>query len=125
MKQTVIKYKKSLVSIICAILLFSAVFYLPISYYRFLRVIIFIGALLVVYKNRKEWLFWSVLFSIIAILFNPILPIYLYKRSIWMPIDIIVGILFLIDGFLYKEKKELSSKEIPEEEKTYSRDRIL
>ncbi|MFC4635492.1 DUF6804 family protein [Dokdonia ponticola] len=120
---------RHIVSTICALLLFIAVFHLPAGYYRFLRVVVFIGALLVVYRNRKDWLFWTILFACIVILFNPILPIYLYKRSIWMPLDIIVGILFLIEGFLKKEKQEEDEieeeRESKQEEKTFGRDRIL
>lgn len=129
MKTRAVTYNKYVVSIICALLLFIALLHLPIAYYRFLRVVVFIGALLVVYRNWKDWLFWSVLFVGIAILFNPILPIYLYKRSVWMPLDIIVGILFLVEGFLKKEKKkkaDVSEVNAPKKEgKTYGRDRIL
>lgn len=120
---------RHIVSTICALLLFIAVLHLPAGYYRFLRVVVFIGALLVVYRNRKDWLFWTILFVCVAILFNPIQPIYLYKRSIWMPLDIIVGILFLIEGFLKKEKQEENEieeeRESKQEEKTFGRDRIL
>jgi len=110
METRVVGYSRIIVSIICAGLLFIALLHLPIWYYRFLRVVVFIGALLVIHRNSKEWLFWSILFVAIAILFNPILPIYLYRRSIWMPLDIIVGILFLLEGFLKKEKKQEVSK---------------
>ncbi len=129
MRTMTVTYSRYIVSVICALLLFIALLHLPIAYYRFLRVVVFIGALLVVYRNRKDWLFWSILFVGVAILFNPILPIYLYKRSVWMPLDIIVGILFLVEGFLKKEKrKEADVSEVnapKKEEKTYGRDRIL
>jgi len=111
-------------SIFCALLLFIAVLHLPIAYYRFLRVVVFIGALLVMFRNKKEWLFWTMSFAGIAILFNPILPIYLYKRSIWMPIDIVVGILFLLDCFLIQKPKEENKSIAPKDIKTYGRDRI-
>lgn len=46
-----------------------------------------------------------------------------------MPLDIVVGILFLIEGFLLKERKQeeetVEEPELKKEEKTYSRDRIL
>jgi hypothetical protein len=32
-------------------------------------------------------------------LFNPIVPIYLYQKSFWMPIDLVTGVLFLFYGF--------------------------
>ncbi len=112
------------VSFLCAILLFLAVLKLPMEYYRFLRVIVFVGALLIVIKNYKEQLFWVFLFIGIAILFNPVFPIYLYKHSIWMPIDIVVGILFLLDCFLIQKPKEENKSIAPKDIKTYGRDRI-
>jgi len=104
------------VSFLCAILLFLAVLKLPMEYYRFLRVIVFVGALLIVIKNYKEQLFWVFLFIGIAILFNPVF--------IWMPIDIVVGILFLLDCFLIQKPKEENKSIAPKDIKTYGRDRI-
>ena len=49
-------------------------------------------------QNKDEWLY---VFIGIAILFNPVLPIYLSK-AIWIPIDIVVGILYL---FNYKKSQ--------------------
>lgn len=127
MQDIKLKYTSEPLSVICALCLFIAVFYLPIEYYRFLRIIVFIGALAVIIKNRKDGLLWSILFTGIAILFNPILPIYLYKRSVWAPLDIIVGVLFLLELFLAKKRKNTSPPEStkPKEQKTYHRDRIL
>lgn len=79
-----------------AALLFLGVFSLPYGYYMLLRVIVFVSALYLISQNKNEWLY---IFLGIAILFNPILPIYLSK-TIWIPIDIAVGILYL---FNYKK----------------------
>ncbi len=70
-----------------AVLLFLAVFPLPYDYYTLLRVIIFISALYLMSQNKNEWLY---IFLGIAILFNPVLPI-------WIPIDIAIGILYLFN----------------------------
>ena len=87
--------------IVCAALLFAAVFKLPIGYYTFLRIAITLGALLIVFTEyKKQVTFWVIIFGLIVILFNPIIPIYLYKKSLWFPIDIIVGILFLVNAFI-------------------------
>jgi len=92
--------------IVCAILLFIAVFKLPIGYYTFLRIAITLGALVIVLSEYKsQFTFWVLIFGIIAILFNPIIPIYLYKKSLWFPIDIIVGILFLVKAFMPHNKQ--------------------
>lgn len=74
-----------------AILLFIAVFPLPYGYYMLLRVIIFISALYLMSKNKNEWLY---IFLGIALLFNPVFPIYLSK-ALWMPVDIIVGVIYI------------------------------
>ena len=76
-----------------AILLFLGIFSLPYDYYKLLRVIVFISALYLISQNKNEWVY---IFLGIAILFNPLLPIYLSK-SMWIPIDIIVGILYIFN----------------------------
>ena len=53
------------------------------------------------YENGLN--FWVITFGLIAILFNPIIPIYLNNKSAWMPIDIICGIIFIIKLFTNKK----------------------
>ena len=92
---------------ICAVLLFLALANLPIGYYSLLRFVVTIGAVAVVITELEKGIgFWVIAFVIIAILFNPVLPIYLNDKSAWMPIDMIVGILFLIKTFIYKSKNK-------------------
>lgn len=94
-------------SIITAIFLFIAVLHLPIGYYRFMRIGVTIAAInLIIQEGKKGVNAWVIIFSIIAILFNPILPIYLGSKSTWMPIDIIAGAFFLIFAFTKKENNE-------------------
>ena len=83
---------------ICAIVLFLAVAALPIEYYDLLRVAVFIGCLLVIF-NKKIKKYWRFLFVPIAILFNPVLPIFLYVKSYWILFDFLCGILFLLLTF--------------------------
>ncbi|WP_368483009.1 DUF6804 family protein [Bacillus sp. MRMR6] len=51
------------------------------------------------------------LFIIVLILFNPILPIYLYDRSIWLLIDIIASVALFVKPMLInnidKEKNSI------------------
>lgn len=105
------KYKNiilRIVNVLCAIFLFTALLHMPIEYYRFLRIVIFIGSLLII-LNKDLKLFWKLIFLPISFLFNPIIPIYLYFKPYWMPIDIIGGILFLLITFLaYKSKEKLN-----------------
>lgn len=111
-----------IVSICCALLLFIAILHAPREYYWLLRTIVFIGATLVIIQNIVKP-YWVVLFGVVLILFNPIFPIYLYKKVLWQPIDILTGILFLIEIIINRPKK---SKPIPikKEVKKYERDRI-
>jgi len=100
-KQTQIMKK---VSILCAALLVVACFQLPMGYYTFLRIAITIGALLTfIGQTKKDVNPVGIAFIIITILFNPIFPVHLNSKTIWMPIDIIAAALFLIAGFKNKE----------------------
>jgi len=123
MKTTQLKYNIKVVSIVCACLLFIAVLKLPIAYYTFLRVIVCIGALLVIVAQKERRVLWTVVFAIIAILFNPIVPIYLYIKAFWIPVDIISGVLFLLVSFMKKVKIQPEEKQ-EKELKSYSRDKI-
>ena len=91
--------------IICAVLLFLALADLPIGYYTFLRIVVTIGAVgVVISEFENGFNFWLIAFGILAILFNPLIPVYLNDKSAWMPIDIIAGIIFLVKSFTYKTK---------------------
>lgn len=118
--------------IFCAISCFVGIFRLPIEYYTFLRILVFIGATIVIYNflSFKQYYF-SIIFLVILILFNPFLPIYLYRKSLWIPIDTITGILFLLIAFAGKleQKKEEAiteeSSEYSTQPKAYLRDKII
>ena len=110
------------ISICCALLLFIAVLHAPREYYWLLRTIVSIGSLLVIIQNITK-AYWVVLFGIILILFNPIFPIYLYKKIIWIPIDISTGLLFLIELIINRPKKKPVSVK-KKKAKKYERDRI-
>jgi hypothetical protein len=91
------------VTIIAATLLFVAVFNLPIGYYTFMRIGVTIASILLIRQEIEKGInTWVILFGIITILFNPILPIYLGSKSSWIPIDTISGIMFLAYFFSNK-----------------------
>lgn len=75
------------------IFLLIAIAPFPYGYYTFLRILVTIISLLII-LNKETHKAELIIFLLIAILFNPIIPIYLTK-SIWIPIDIIVAIFFL------------------------------
>ncbi len=78
--------------LIPAVMLVIAILPLPYSYYKLLRWIIFSTALCgTIYK---EFSFnWRMISGFVCTLFNPLFPIHLTKE-IWIPIDIIVSILY-------------------------------
>lgn len=89
----------------CAAIALIACFDLPMGYYTFLRIVLPIGSIVIFSKEiQKQLTVYGLAFLSIAILFNPILPIYLNHKSNWLPIDIITGILFLLYGFKEKNK---------------------
>lgn len=89
---------------ICAGLLFIGLLNLPIGYYTLLRIVVTIGSVALVIKEFENGLnFWVITFGLIAILFNPLIPVYLNDKSAWMPIDIISGIIFIIKSFILKQ----------------------
>jgi hypothetical protein len=117
-------YILKIVSIICALALFIATFNFPVAYYMPLRIIVFVGAVLFAITNYKS-LFILMTFCLIAVLFNPIYPIYLYIKSYWIPIDIITGILFLLVAYYeMKQSKEEGKTRTTKENKSYTRDKI-
>lgn len=78
-----------------AILLLVALGDHPYGYYTFLRWAVTSAAVLVAVvaqRSTSQWATWP--FAGIAILFNPIAPVYMSRQS-WRPIDIICAIGFL------------------------------
>jgi len=96
-----------LLGLICAAFLLLALIDLPIGYYTFLRIIVTIGAIAIIVKEFENGFnFWVVAFGIIAILFNPLIPVYLNDKDAWMPIDVIAAVLFIIKSLTFKSNKD-------------------
>ena len=96
--------------LIPAALLLLALADMPGGYYVFMRIVVCLASAVVAYGSykREDSVNGSViLFGLMAILFNPIIPVYLHDREIWMPIDIIGAIVFVIKGFVFKNTKKL------------------
>ena len=72
---------------IVAVMLFLGTLPLSGGYYDLLRIVVSIAALINVLRG-------SFLFIPILILFNPIVPVYLYDKGLWTMIDIASGIAF-------------------------------
>jgi uncharacterized membrane protein SirB2 len=79
---------------ISGLALIFAIFPLPYFYYQLLRIFIFFSAGYVAFKfYAQEMIPWTLIFSAVALLFNPLFPIFLDKGS-WVVIDFISAILF-------------------------------
>jgi uncharacterized membrane protein YccC len=94
---------------IAAVLLLMAVLPLPYGYYTFLRVSVTTCALLVAwfaYTEKGEPTVWVLVFGLVAILFNPLIPIYL-SRGIWFYLDIGIAVIFAVWWFLDKRKNHI------------------
>ena len=84
-----------------ALLLFFAVNDLPYGYYTFLRLVVFIGSALAAYaalsgSMQRTWV-WA--FGLIAITFNPVIPVHLSKE-VWTVLDIAAGATFALSAYM-------------------------
>lgn len=80
-----------------AIILFIACLPLPYGLYPFFRTVVCLLSSLVIYnyfiKNKS---FNEILFlGLIAFLFNPVFPVYLNNKFVWIIVDLIIGVYFL------------------------------
>jgi hypothetical protein len=96
------------VSIIAGVLLILAIpsGFWPYGYYVLLRWIITGSALLLAYSFYESRItHWALVFSGVAFLFNPILPIYLDKQT-WVIIDLIIAITFFVSSGAIENTKQ-------------------
>lgn len=92
--------------IAAAIMLFLALGRLPYGYYTLLRFVVCgttaYGAYLASTEQKKPAWVWT--FGIIAVLFNPFIPIHL-TRDIWAVIDVAVALLLIVSLLFLRESK--------------------
>ena len=93
--------------IIAIIFLLLTFFDWPYSFYKILRIVIAAVAVFYAYYlyeaiKKTDFWFWTLVG--IAILFNPIFPIYLYDKTAWGIIDVAVAIFFIILIIKFKKK---------------------
>ena len=85
------------------IMLLLAIFPLPYGYYALLRLVVcFTGIFLAWHSYRMQKIPWVWAMGLIALLFNPVIPVYL-GRGLWLIVDIVVAVVLGI--FLFKFKK--------------------
>ena len=64
------------------------------GFYIFTRVVVCLSALYgVFYLNKKEDSSW-IIFALIAVLYNPIVPVYLHSRPLWAVINVLTSVFF-------------------------------
>lgn len=82
-----------------AIALWLAIASWPYIYYTFLRWAVSLAAIYLGYRAYQGYRFgWVISFATIAILFNPLNPIYLSKSS-WIFLDIVISLFFLVASY--------------------------
>lgn len=97
--------------VISVILLLWALDRHPYGYYTLLRFVVcgvsaygaYFSSEIIIRKG------WAWIFGIIAILFNPIIPIHL-DRGTWAVIDVIVAAVFSISIFILKKENSKSTE---------------
>lgn len=92
-----------IVRVIAVTLLFLALGQHPYGFYKILRFVVCgvaaYGAYFAIELERKNWA-WSL--GIVAILFNPFIPVHL-DRYTWAIIDVIVAFVLIVSLFLLKK----------------------
>lgn len=93
-------------TIICGVMLLVAILPVwPYGYFQILRIVVTVTAIMAGYVSHKKKLTeWVWIMGVVAILFNPISPIFLDK-GIWSILDLIASIIFLVLSSKLKYKK--------------------
>lgn len=88
--------------------LIIAMFPMSSGYYTYLRWIVFLSfifsAFFVYHGDGDREYGWIVWFGIIAFVFNPFIPIYLYFKPAWIFIDIVAILSVVLFFIFYKFK---------------------
>lgn len=80
-------------------MLIGALLDLPYGYYQLLRLVVCavtaFGAWLAMHEGSTGW---TVILAVLALLFNPVIPVYL-DRETWALIDVLSAGLLIVSGF--------------------------
>ena len=79
---------------------------LPYSYYMLLRVVILAAALLqagMLYQQTKSFTIWIGLFLVVAIAFNPLVPLHL-TRGVWTILNVLAAVIFVAHYLVERHK---------------------
>jgi hypothetical protein len=101
-----------IVRILASVLLFwAALSHHPSSYYTLLRWVVFgAGAYSVYVAVAFNQISWAWCFGLIALFFNPLIPVWL-NRATWVNIDVAAGVILILSIFtLRRTKKAIASQ---------------
>ena len=97
-----------IISVLCSLLFFVACFNMPIGYYTFTRIVVCIASVIMLFgaiKREKHVI--AIVYGVIAILFNPIFPIYLHNKTTWVVIDLICALWFVFESIINYKKNDI------------------
>lgn len=105
--------KKNIVMIVSAIFLLLALLEgWAYGFFTLLRCVVFgSSAYLTWLAHKYETGDWRWIFGFIALLFNPIIPIYLY-RELWVILDFLVAVFLIISVFTFKLPEEFKNESL-------------
>ena len=92
------------------VMLIAALLHLPYGYYTLLRIVVTVcsGYLSYLeYTHTQKLSFFVIAFCLLAILFNPIIPVYLSK-SIWWGIDLLAALILGIHSYYFNNRNRLN-----------------
>ena len=87
----------SAVWLVPAGLLFFALLPLPYGFYTLLRIVVCAAAGYLAfreYRMKESATVWTVALAIIAVLFNPLIPVHL-SREVWAPVDVVAALVLV------------------------------
>ena len=100
------KETKALIFLVSAGLMLIAALDMPYGYYNFLKVLVSCVCAFGIFTHQDNKPI-IVLFMVLIILFNPILPVYLFDKKQWIYIDLfMMGLFFERSIYFYMQKEE-------------------
>ena len=107
------KYSTYLLSVVAALFLILGCFHLPVGYYTFLRIVVcIVSVVLLFYPKSKSITYRHIINGIVAILFNPVWPVYLHSKTAWVVIDAAVTVWFVFQTITINRQAILKRGEL-------------
>jgi len=102
-------FKNNWYKILCGALLLWGTTNHPYAYYQMLRwIVVIAGAYSAYTAYSSKKIFFTYVFAVMALLFNPIIPFYM-KKETWQIFDFLAGLIFLASVFINFRNKENSN----------------